>query len=58
MINGTNYIARVKVSRRDQEILSIKPEYEDCKRIAEETAHPLRAIMKKVEEAEQRSQDI
>ena len=43
--------AGVKVSRMDDELLSVKPEYEDCKRIADETDQPLRTIIKKVEEA-------
>ena len=41
----------VKVSRMDGELLSVKPEYEDCKRIADETDQPLRMVIKKVEEA-------
>ena len=43
--------AGVKVSRLDGELLSVKPEYEDCKRIADETDQPLRTVIKKVEEA-------
>jgi uncharacterized protein (TIGR00299 family) protein len=43
--------AGVKVSRMDGELLSVKPEYEDCKRIADETNQPLRTVIKKVEEA-------
>jgi uncharacterized protein (DUF111 family) len=35
----------------DGELLSVKPEYEDCKRIADETNQPLRMVIKKVEEA-------
>ncbi len=42
--------AAVKVSHLDGRILNIKPEFEDCKRIAEETGLPLRTVMKKVEE--------
>jgi uncharacterized protein (DUF111 family) len=35
----------------DGELLNIKAEYEDSKRIAEETGLPLRIVIKKVEEA-------
>lgn len=50
-ICGSIYSAGVKVSRMDGELLSIKPEYDDCKRIADETELPLRMVIKKVEEA-------
>jgi uncharacterized protein (TIGR00299 family) protein len=50
-ISGHIYQPRVKVSRMDGELLSVKPEYEDCKKIAEETDRPLRTVIKKVEEA-------
>jgi pyridinium-3,5-bisthiocarboxylic acid mononucleotide nickel chelatase len=50
-ICGKIFTAQVKVSRMDGELLSIKPEYEDCRRIACETDQPLRMIIKKVEEA-------
>jgi uncharacterized protein (DUF111 family) len=50
-ICGKIFTAQVKVSRMDGELLSVKPEYEDCKRIAEETDQPLRTVIKKVEEA-------
>lgn len=50
-IKGTVYRAAVKVSMIEGEILNVKPEFEDCKRIALETGLPLRAVMKKVEEA-------
>ena len=36
---------RVKVSRRGDEILSVTPEYEDCKRIAEEQKVPLKEVI-------------
>lgn len=49
--SGSIYQVPVKVSRMDGELLSVKPEYEDCKRIADETNQPLRTIIKKVEEA-------
>ncbi|HEY6011646.1 MAG TPA: nickel pincer cofactor biosynthesis protein LarC [Nitrospirota bacterium] len=42
---------RVKVSKRGDEILSAAPEYEDCKRIAEEKKVPLKTVM---EEAKKR----
>ncbi len=48
---GRIYQLPVKVSRMNGELLSVKPEYEDCKRIAEETNQPLRTVIKKVEEA-------
>ena len=48
---GRIYQLSVKVSRMNGELLSVKPEYEDCKRIAEETNQPLRTVIKKVEEA-------
>ena len=50
-ICGRIYQPQVKVSRMDGELLSVKPEYEDCKRIADETNQPLRIVIKKVEEA-------
>jgi uncharacterized protein (TIGR00299 family) protein len=49
--SGCIYQVPVKVSRMDGELLSVKPEYEDCKRIADETNQPLRTVIKKVEEA-------
>ena len=36
---------RVKVSSRGSEVMNIAPEYEDCKRIAEEKQIPLKQIM-------------
>lgn len=50
-ICGKTFNAQVKISRLDGELLSIKPEYEDCRRIACETDQPLRMVIKKVEEA-------
>ncbi len=50
-ISGEIYSAKVKISLLDGELLSIKPEYEDCRRIACETNLPLRIVIKKVEEA-------
>jgi len=48
---GRIYQLSVKVSRMNGELLSVKPEYEDCKRTAEEINQPLRTVIKKVEEA-------
>ena len=48
---GQAFSASAKVSRLEGEIIGVKPEYEDCKRIADDTKLPLRAISKKVEEA-------
>lgn len=50
-LTGKVHRARVKVSRLGEEIISLKPEYEDCKQIAEETGLALREVSKKVEEA-------
>ncbi|MDD4448721.1 MAG: nickel pincer cofactor biosynthesis protein LarC [Methanothrix sp.] len=50
-ICGRTFTAQVKISRLEGELLSIKPEYEDCRRIACETGQPLRMVIKKVEEA-------
>jgi uncharacterized protein (TIGR00299 family) protein len=36
---------RVKVSRRGHEVLTITPEYEDCRRLAEEQQVPLKNVM-------------
>jgi len=36
---------RIKISRRDDEVLTITPEYEDCRRIAEERQIPLKQVM-------------
>lgn len=53
-INGLIYQAAVKVSRFEGRMLNIKPEFEDCKRIARETGLPLREVIKKVEEEARR----
>jgi hypothetical protein len=50
-ISGRSYDAVIKVSRMEGDLLNIKAEYEDSKRIAEETGLPLRIVIKKVEEA-------
>ncbi|MDD1750086.1 MAG: nickel pincer cofactor biosynthesis protein LarC [Methanothrix sp.] len=49
--SGHIYRPQVKVSRMDGELLSVKPEYEDCKKIADEMDMPMRRVIKKVEEA-------
>ncbi len=55
VINGVSYRSSAKVSRLGGDILNIKPEYEDCRKIATETKLPLRTIIKKVEEEGWRS---
>ena len=50
-VSGRSYDAVIKVSRMEGELLNIKAEYEDSKRIAEDTGLPLRIVIKKVEEA-------
>lgn len=57
-IGGKTYRAAVKVSRLEGRILNIKPEFEDCKRIALETGLPLRVVMKKVEEEAWRQKGV
>lgn len=54
-IEGTVYRAAVKVSRLEGRILNIKPEFEDCKKIAKETGLSLRTVIKKVEDEARRS---
>ena len=49
-ICNRTFLVAVKISRMEGKLLNIKPEYEDCKRIADETGLPLRNVMKKVEE--------
>jgi pyridinium-3,5-bisthiocarboxylic acid mononucleotide nickel chelatase len=39
---------RVKISRRGDEVLTVTPEYEDCKKIAEEKQVPLKQIQEEV----------
>lgn len=57
-INGKAYRAAVKVSRLEGRMLNIKPEFEDCKKVALETGLPLRVIMKKVEEEAWRREGV
>ena len=49
-INGSLYQASVKVSRLGDTVLNIKPEFEDCKRIATKTGLPLRTVIKRLED--------
>jgi hypothetical protein len=50
-VGGQIFPAQVKVSRMEGKIISVKPEYENCKRIAEDSGLPLRTVIKKVGEA-------
>jgi len=50
-IEGRTYRAAAKASWLDGEVLGYKPEYEDCRRIADETGLPLREVMRLVVEA-------
>lgn len=56
-LEGVAYSAAVKISRMDGNLINVKAEYEDCKRIAEEAGMPLRMIIKKVEELGWRAAD-
>jgi hypothetical protein len=47
---GTTYHAKVKISSLGEDLLNVKAEYEDCKRIADETGIPLRDVIRRVEE--------
>lgn len=42
---------RIKISKRDNEILSATPEYEDCKRIAEEKQIPLKQVIEEAKKS-------
>jgi uncharacterized protein (DUF111 family) len=42
---------RIKISRRGDEILTITPEYEDCRKIAEERQIPLKHILEEAKKA-------
>jgi hypothetical protein len=57
-LGGQTFLAQVKVSRMEGKIISVKPEYEDCKRIAEDSGLPLRTVIKKVEEAGRQAEDF
>ncbi len=54
-LDGEAHRSRIKVSRLDGAIISLKPEYEDCKRIAEATGLPLREVSQMVKEAGQKA---
>ncbi len=45
-VKGKKYEIHVKESKIGEKIISVKPEYEDLRRIAEETGIPLREIVK------------
>jgi uncharacterized protein (TIGR00299 family) protein len=49
--SGRSYRVRMKVSRMDGDLINAKPEYEDCKKVADETGLPLRLVIKRAEEA-------
>lgn len=49
--SGRSYRVRIKVSRMDGSLINAKPEYEDCKKIADETGLSLRLVIKRAEEA-------
>jgi pyridinium-3,5-bisthiocarboxylic acid mononucleotide nickel chelatase len=42
---------RVKISRRGEEILTVTPEYEDCRKLAEEKNVPLKSIIEESKKA-------
>jgi hypothetical protein len=46
-------VVRVKVGRRGGEVLTVTPEYEDCRRIALERGVPLRTVMQEAVRAAQ-----
>ncbi len=39
---------RVKISKRGDELLTVTPEYDDCRRIAEEKQVPLKTVIEEV----------
>ncbi|MBI5874675.1 MAG: LarC family nickel insertion protein, partial [Deltaproteobacteria bacterium] len=41
----STYYGRVKISERDGKPINIRPEYEDCKKIAEKKTVPLKQVM-------------
>jgi uncharacterized protein (TIGR00299 family) protein len=57
-IGGRTYRAIAKASWLDDELLGCKPEYEDCRRIADETGLPLREVMRLVVEEAQRREAL
>ncbi len=44
-------MVRVKVSRKGNEVLTATPEYDDCRRIAEEKQVPLKTVMEEAKKA-------
>jgi pyridinium-3,5-bisthiocarboxylic acid mononucleotide nickel chelatase len=44
IVDGCRYDANVKISSVNGEVLSMKPEYEDLKRIVKKLALPLRKV--------------
>ena len=42
---------RVKISKRDDEILTVTPEFEDCRKVAEEKNVPLKTVMDEAKSA-------
>jgi uncharacterized protein (TIGR00299 family) protein len=44
-VNTTYGKIRIKISKREDEVLTMTPEYEDCRRIAEEKQIPLKRVM-------------
>ncbi len=48
-VRNKEYTVRVKVSRlKDGKLVNLKPEYEDIRRIAEDTGLPLRRVSEEV----------
>ncbi|MDM7933926.1 MAG: DUF111 family protein, partial [Methanothrix sp.] len=52
---GRPFRTSFKVSRLHGELLSVKPEFEECRRISEETGLPLRDVIRRLEEEGRRS---
>jgi hypothetical protein len=50
-IEGRPFTVRVKVSLLGGEVLQIKAEHDDCRRIASESGLPLREVARRAEEA-------
>jgi uncharacterized protein (TIGR00299 family) protein len=48
---------RIKISKRGEEVLTVTPEYEDCKKIAEEKSVPLKTVMEEAKKACSREED-
>ncbi len=49
-IGGRTFSVRAKVSSISDEVLQIKAEHDDCKRIARESGLPLREVARRAEE--------